>query len=230
MAIQLESIFDDVHLSSICGSLGSFQEDEKGDTVYVKDEECLEGLQDIMRYLRRDNPETREIFLQLGKWNLIKTDLLPIIRTYHGDFDLVMAATKLVVFLTLPLDPSSSNLAEQERLLQRSKAAFLEGETSAVIVSLVAEPLGRLEERGTLMESDVKLVQLIVTLFRNLICISDCTPTAASGNDHLTRLKDDLLKRFFDESVMEVLLLIAQDADRSFFVEDAPLLLEIFCE
>lgn len=47
-----------------------------------------------MRFLRRDNPETRDVFMLLANWNLVKTDLLPIIRTYHDDSELVIAASK----------------------------------------------------------------------------------------------------------------------------------------
>ncbi len=44
-------------------------------------------------------------------------------------------------------------------------------------------------------EEDWKVVQLVLTLFRNLLAIPDPAPTAASGNDHLTRGRDELLVR-----------------------------------
>eukprot|EP00240_Pyramimonas_obovata_P016171 CAMPEP_0118947626 /NCGR_PEP_ID=MMETSP1169-20130426/46376_1 /TAXON_ID=36882 /ORGANISM="Pyramimonas obovata, Strain CCMP722" /LENGTH=272 /DNA_ID=CAMNT_0006893879 /DNA_START=107 /DNA_END=922 /DNA_ORIENTATION=+ len=231
MSIFYHQGIDEGYLMELCGSLGVFEEeDTTGRPVYVKHEQCLESLQDIMRFLRRDNPETRDVFMLLANWNLVKTDLLPIIRTYHDDSDLVIAATKLVVFLTLPVDPTSSNVVEQQRVLQLMKSAFLDGETSTVIVSMIAEPLSRFEENGRMDETDTKIVQLILTLFRNLLCIPDSLHSSASAGDHMTHLKDNLLQRFFTESVMEVILLIAQDANREPFVQDNALILEIMHE
>lgn len=161
---------------------------------------------------------------------------------------------KLVVFLTLPVDPTSPNVVDQQRVLQLMKSAFLDGETSTVIVSMIAEPLSRFEEDGRMDETDTKIVQLILTLFRNLLCIPDSLHSNASAGDHMTRLKvhdhippvlnasfwpfpvadaddvlqrtstnvrfclsqDDLVQRFFTESVMEVILLIAQVSDVNF--------------
>jgi hypothetical protein len=50
----------------------------------------------------------------------------------------------------------------------------------------------------------------VLTLFRNLLCIPDRLPTAASAADHLSHVKNELLGRFFHESVIEVLVLVAQ--------------------
>jgi len=79
-------------------------------------------------------------------------------------------------------------------------------------------------------EEDWKVVQLVLTLFRNLLAIPDPQQTAASGNDHLTRGRDDLLARLFKEDVTDLLLAVAQDAARLPFRNEAALLLEIFYE
>jgi len=63
-------------------------------------------------------------------------------------------------------------------------------------------------------EEDWKVAQLVLTLFRNLLAIPDPAPTAASGNDHLTRGRDVLLERLFQEDVMDLLLAVTQDANR----------------
>ena len=57
---------------------------------------------------------------------------------------------------------------------------------------------------------DRSVAQLVLTLFRNLLCIPDRLPTAASAADHLSHVKNELLGRFFSESVIEVLVLVAQ--------------------
>ena len=70
-------------------------------------------------------------------------------------------------------------------------------------------------------EEDWKVVQLVLTLFRNLLAIPDPAPTAASGNDHLTRGRDVLLERLFQEDVLDLLLAVTQDANRLPFRNEA---------
>jgi hypothetical protein len=67
---------------------------------------------------------------------------------------------KLVVFMTLPIDPDMKTAWEQQRMLQRVKGAFLDGDTSAVVVSLIAEPLARFEEKHRMDSSDTQIVQV----------------------------------------------------------------------
>ena len=99
--------------------------------------------------------------------------------------------------MTLPSEPDAVNGAEQLRALQRSKAAFLEVPAAlTAALQLLAEPLARFAERGRMGEEDWKVSQLVLTLLRNLLAIPDPTPTAASGDDHLTRQRDELLVRF----------------------------------
>lgn len=52
------------------------------------------NLKHLQRFLRRDDPTERDIFMQLGKWNTIRQDILPIIVHYRHDFDLVLNAGK----------------------------------------------------------------------------------------------------------------------------------------
>ena len=56
------------------------------------------------------------------------------------------AAANLLVMMTLPFDPESQSRDAQQKALQSIKSAFLDGDTSAVIVSLIAEPLARFEQ------------------------------------------------------------------------------------
>ena len=133
--------------------------------------------------------------------------------------------------MTLPSEPDASNPGEQLRALQRSKAAFLEVPAAlTAALQLLAEPLARFAERGRMGEEDWKVVQLVLTLLRNLLTIPDPAPTAASAGDHLTRQRDELLHRLFREDVAELLLAVTQDAARLPFRNEAALLLEIFHE
>ena len=61
---------------------------------------CLTvNLKHLQRFLRRDDPTQRDIFMQLGKWNTIRQDVLPIIIHYRHNFDLVLNAGKHVSIL-----------------------------------------------------------------------------------------------------------------------------------
>ena len=61
--------------------------------------------------------------------------------------------------------------------MQLVKEAFMEKDAMAVIVGLVAEPLGR---HPRMTEADGLIVQLIITFIRNLLTIPDRAATAGS--------------------------------------------------
>lgn len=52
-----------------------------------------ESLRDLLYSLRQDEEETRPAFMLLGQWNIVQSDLLPILQAYHADHDLVIAAS-----------------------------------------------------------------------------------------------------------------------------------------
>ncbi|KAL5057612.1 hypothetical protein RYX36_029216 [Vicia faba] len=82
-------------LSQICSGLGSIEEDDDGHrTGYSKGEYCLGNLKDLLRFLRRDDPETRNVFKQVCKWNVVSKDLVPIIEHYHEDRSMLLNAVK----------------------------------------------------------------------------------------------------------------------------------------
>lgn len=49
-------------------------------------------LKDLQRCLRRDDPDTRDVFFKLGEFATAKSDLVPMIVTYPDDTDLVYNA------------------------------------------------------------------------------------------------------------------------------------------
>ncbi|KAK9830387.1 hypothetical protein WJX72_011470 [[Myrmecia] bisecta] len=214
-------------LISVTAGLGSFQEDEGGNEVYVKDDDCAACLRDLQRFLRQDDPQEREAFLALGKHNIAKTDLVPIIVTYPTDTELVYNALKVVTFMTMPVDALSDNRTLQVEYMQQVKEAFLGQDAMAVVVGLVADPLGR---HPRMNEKDVLIVQLVIAFIRNLLCVPDRAADAGSKGDHKTRLRQELLERLFEDHVMELLILIAQHMHEHPFKKEAPLLLQIFHE
>lgn len=57
-----------------------------------------DNLKDLQRFLRRDDPQRREVFKQVCKWKIASRDLVPIIENYQADRNLVITAGKLVFF------------------------------------------------------------------------------------------------------------------------------------
>lgn len=51
-----------------------------------------DNLKDLLRFLRRDDPEKREVFKQICKWNTVGKDLIPIIEYFQEERNLVLNA------------------------------------------------------------------------------------------------------------------------------------------
>ncbi|KAM0861691.1 hypothetical protein ACQ4PT_045741 [Festuca glaucescens] len=223
---------DSAVLSLTCAGLGAPEEDEDGGAVgYVKGEHCLDNLKDLQRLLRRDDPERREVFKQVCKWKIASRDLVPIIENYQADRNLVTTAVKVLVFLTMPVEPSSEDVAQQIEYLWDLKAALTRNVAIAVIVSLLEDPLDHLETTS-FTEDDWKLVQLVLTLFRNLLAVQEITlPQKASGEaTQLLFLADSFLELMFQENMMDLILVLTQHIDEpsGYLKHENLLLLEIF--
>ncbi|XP_072995580.1 uncharacterized protein [Typha latifolia] len=224
---------DTERLSAICAGLGSAkEEDESGAIVgYTKSEICLDNLKDLQRFLRRDNPQRRDVFKQICKWKTVSHDLIPIIEYYQNDRNLVINAVKILVFLTMPVDPNSDDIAQQIEYLWDLKAAMARNVTLAVIISLLEDPLDHLE-RDAFTEDDWKLVQLVLTLFRNVLAVQDITlQQKASGSaTQFLCLTDSFLELLFQENIMDLILVLTQHVDEpsGYLQQDNLLLLEIY--
>ncbi|PPD70659.1 hypothetical protein GOBAR_DD32464 [Gossypium barbadense] len=215
-------------LSSICASLGILEEDETTkQMIYTKGEHCLDALKDLLRFLRRDDPETREVFKQVCRWNIVSKDLIPIIEHCQHDRNLVLNAVKVLVFLSMPIEPSSSDIPQQIEYLWNMKFSLTSSDAVAVIVSLLEGPLENLEcELFT--EDDWKLVQLVLTFFRNILSIQDISSLQKAGQ--FLSLRDRFLELLFRENVMDLIIVITQQigGSRGYLRQDNLLLLDIF--
>ncbi|XP_010059979.2 topoisomerase 1-associated factor 1 isoform X2 [Eucalyptus grandis] len=219
-------------LSAICAGLGIVDEDDDGNRVgYSKGAHCLDNLKDLLRFLRRDDPQTREVFKQVCKWNCVSKDLIPILEHCQDDRSLVLNTVKVLVFLTMPIEPTSSGIHLQIEYLWDLKSAITMSDTVAVIISLLESPLENLESE-VFTEDDWKLVQLVLTLFRNLLAIQDISALqkAAGFATRILSLRDRFLELLFRENVMDLFLLVAQHIGGSsdYLHQDNWLLLEIF--
>ncbi|CAM6028202.1 unnamed protein product [Sphagnum balticum] len=221
------------NLTAVCTGLGFTREDDCGKRVYVKHVDCLGNLKRLQRFLRQDDSTSRDVFMQLGKWNTIAQDILPIITHYRHHHEFVLNAVKVMVFMTMPVEPSTSNIPQQLEYLRTFKAAALEGDAIGVIVSHLQQPLEHMES-GSLTDMDGKMFQLMLTFIRNLLAVDDSfsplTRTTSSGNALASYFKDELLKCLFKESVTDLLLALTQHVggDQPFLRKDNLLILEIF--
>ncbi|CAI9092343.1 OLC1v1027545C1 [Oldenlandia corymbosa var. corymbosa] len=246
-------------LSLICAGLGAIEEDDDGNRIgYSKGEYCLDNLKDLLRSLRRDDPQTRDVFKQICKWNIVGKDLMPILDYCHDDRNLVLNAVKVLVFLTMPIEPSTTAIAQQIEYLWGVKSAITFSSSIPVILSLLEKPLENLDRQvhtlvphniilhypdillpikinlksESFTEDDWKLVQLVLTLFRNLLAIQEISTQQKAGGSATEYLsvRDRFLELLFEENVMEVLLALTQSIGGSYryFRQDNFLLLETF--
>lgn len=79
---------DEVLQSSLLltvGALGGFEEDRHTlERVYVKGDECLECIGDLVRAIKRDDDENGVVW-QLVDWRILQKDLVHIITVYCDD-------------------------------------------------------------------------------------------------------------------------------------------------
>lgn len=219
-------------LSVICAGLGSIDEDDGGNRIgYAKTDYCLDNLKDLLRFLRRDDPQSRSVFKQVCKWNTVSKDLIPIIEHCQDDRNLVLNAVKVLVFLTMPIEASSNDISQQIEYLWGLKSSITRSNTIAVVMSLLESPLENLECEA-FTEDDWKLVQLVLTLFRNILAIQDISLQQKAGESasQFLSLRDRFLELLFNENVMDLILVITQNVGGSskYFRQDNLLLLEIF--
>ena len=81
-------------LESTCAALGF------SDGVnYYKDEECLECVKDLIRFIRRDDA-SHVLRRNLGQIGVIQSDLIPLLRDYSSDQELFDLVLRLLVNLT----------------------------------------------------------------------------------------------------------------------------------
>ncbi|KAF7821199.1 protein timeless-like protein isoform X1 [Senna tora] len=219
-------------LSVTCAGLGIIEEDENGNiTGYSKGEYCLDNLKDLLRFLRRDDPQTRDVFKQVCKWNIVSKDLIPIIEYCQEDRNLLLNAVKVLVFLTMPIEPTSTDISQQLEYLWELKSSITNSDVVAVIVLFLEGPLENLES-DAFTEDDWKLVQLVLTLIRNILAVQEIPLQQKSGGSasQLLSLRDRFQELLFRESVMDIILVITHYVGGSsvYLRQDNLLLLEIF--
>ncbi|XP_027782427.2 protein timeless homolog isoform X1 [Marmota flaviventris] len=158
-------------LLATCSALGYLE----GDT-YHKEPDCLESVKDLIRYLRHED-ETRDVRQQLGAFQIMQSDLLPILTQHHKDKPLFDAVIRLMVNLTQPALLCFSSVPKEPSMrhhfiqvltyLQAYKEAFANEKTFGILSETLYELLQLgWEER---QEEDNLLIERILLLVRNIL-------------------------------------------------------------
>ncbi|XP_061840732.1 protein timeless homolog [Nerophis lumbriciformis] len=158
-------------LLATCTALGYLEGD-----IYHKEEDCLESVKDLIRYLRHED-DTRDVRQQLGEGHIVEHDLLPLITQHGQDKALFDACIRLMVNLTQPAmlcfgkvpdDPVfRHHFLQVTSHLQAYKEAF----SSEKVFGILSETLYNLlqlewEQRE---EEDNLLIERILLLVRNVL-------------------------------------------------------------
>ncbi|KAJ0078990.1 hypothetical protein Patl1_22996 [Pistacia atlantica] len=104
-------------------------------------------------------------------------------------------------------EPSSNDIPQQIEYLWGWKSSITCSDTVPVIVSLL-EVISVYGEAFT--EDDWKLVQLVLTLFRNVLAVQDIPLQQQAGGSasQFVSLRDGFLELLFNENVMDIILVI----------------------
>jgi timeless len=221
--------FDSALLASIAsGGLGRWVEFEDGTRKYSKDDDCIPCLKDLQGFFKYDHTEERPAFFAVAKYNFARTDIVPLLVTYPDDYELVYNALKVCTHLTMPSPDIARNLVNKEhKMIVQVCEAFTQTDGAIeVIMTLLAEPLSR---HPKMSDRDASLVELVIVFLRNLVA-SSMPPNGASfiEMEEGRRVHSDLLRKFKEAEVMDLLLTIAQHARERPFKSQSSALLEIF--
>ena len=241
-------------LLALCTGLGATTTEQRADGKMVRSieagDDCLMCIQDIQRYLRRDD-SMKSIFKLLASWDIVQTRLLPIIFKYQNKKQLQFAATKLVVMLTMPPETGYSEAEARQRkdvvariradtrkrdalaflivppatYLLKFKEAFLEKHVLRCFVDMLTDSFSR--DGYDRDEHDLRVIELVLSLFRNLLHVPNAAPTASTRSEHLTHLQEDFVCALQEEYVLELVLHLIQNVGEEDTKEWNLLLLEI---
>ena len=219
-------------LLAICTGIGVTEEeifpDGSSRKIITKGDDCEECIHDLQRYLRRDDgTKSMHRFLGSAGLGVLQNKLLPLITTYHlSDKRLVFSVTKVLVMMTMPPEENGVMQKAEMRDMIKYKEAFLSQDVLGIFVSMLEEPLSH--DGFDRTEDDNMLIELLLTLFRNLLHVPNAEYSNTSSGEHLTHLQEDFIILLHKELVLETVLLLAQLIENEANREWNLLLLELF--
>lgn len=176
-------------------------------------ERCLEALKDIQRLLRRDNPRHRVLFRSLGDWNIVQRKIVPMIILNPERKRLLYESVRLLTRLTMPIDPEAEidEVFRDFDILKKyvETITLYEGRSVAAIVGMLEEPLARAHNSPAgFSEKDEELLELVLTLFGNLLNVSNDKEKGGSAGAHMSRIHERLLQCFEKELVLDTIVAV----------------------
>ena len=241
-------------LLALCTGLGATTFEEGSDGTRIRSiemgEDCQACIADIQRYLRRDD-SMKSIFKLLSSWDLVQTRLLPLIYKYQNDKQLQFSATKLVVMLTMPPENGFSQAASRQasdvverlrggererkalafltvphvRYLQEMKSSFLPSHVLKCFVDMLTDAWAR--DGFDRDEHDLRVIELVLSLFRNLLSVPNGAPKNSTKDEHFTHLQENFIVALEREYIVELVLHLIQHVNEEDTKEWNLLLLEM---
>ena len=164
-------------LQATLNALGYLEDGE-----YYKSRDCLNASKDIVRYLRRDDPNEKIVRRELLKSDVITNDLIPIIKICksRSDAELFDITLRLLVNLTqsalmcfenkVPTDKIQYNLfIEIENYLKKIKESFADEQFLKTLCDKLNSIIVKdWEDRP---EEEELIAERILFLIRNILLI-----------------------------------------------------------
>ncbi|KAI8359421.1 timeless protein-domain-containing protein [Mortierella sp. GBAus27b] len=223
-------------LVSTCMALGGFEdvsEDMNDATqVYVMGDECLECLKDIKKFIKYfDEPGDNIVLTYLGNMGILEKDLIPIMLLNTPSNSparerLVLACIELMVPMTWVIDYQAlreivvteedtsivGNLHQRLEILRGYKRAFLQPGVLKAVFSVMLKPLG--VEYRLRTARDQAVIRLGLSLFRNLVAITDVEATVSGTMDQFISsiMQEELLERFQKDHILDLFATLASSA------------------
>ncbi|XP_011173663.2 protein timeless homolog isoform X1 [Solenopsis invicta] len=199
-------------LTATCSAIGYFD-----GTTYLLDNNCLDVIKDLIRYLKRDD-DTHTIRRFLGQTKVLQTDLVKILMYHVENTELWDVLLRLLINLTssafviyneqIPTEKTTYSLYQQiVSYLQEYKAALADEN----VWSVVAGRLGNLlnidsSERG---EENELTIERILAFIRNVLQVPPNDNDKRADND--ATVHDEVLFAFHASGIVDILLFIVSN-------------------
>ncbi|KAH7946187.1 hypothetical protein HPB49_021226 [Dermacentor silvarum] len=204
-------------IQAACSTLGGWDEGK-----YYKEPDCIESLKDLLRYLRRDD-ESHEIRRILGRIQVLKTDLLPLLKFYPDDDSLFDVIIRLLVDLMnpaillykeeLPVEKfARNNYLEIVSHLQSYKLAFTDSKVWIAITKKLESLLHKNWE--TRQEEDKDMIERILVLVRNILHVP-ANPSEEKRTDDDVNVHDQVLWAMHLAHMEDLLLYVTSSDDET---------------
>ncbi|TPX32580.1 hypothetical protein SmJEL517_g04318 [Synchytrium microbalum] len=224
------------HLLNICAALGGYEEvpidTHDGNQVFVRKympgAEAIDCLRDIRRFLKHDvMGKEMYISIQLGRWQILQKDLLPMFMSDETDEKLRRAILDLFAPMTWEINPKTKNIASQKAVLREYKIAFLGDGVLRTFRNELLVILGT--EDWSKHEKNIPKLRLLLNVIRNVLSIKDDRVSVFSSTEAYMKahLQEQLVLQMKDESILEFIITFAASMGDPQFAQWNMLIMEI---